>query len=320
MSDNEIIIYEPIDKEKVKAQILEIRGYKVMMDSDIAAYFGVTTGNLNKAMKRNIRRFPEDFCFQLTDEEVLRFQIGISMRTSGKKGGRAYNPYVYTESGVAMLTSALHTDRAIEASVQIIKAFVEMSHYIRQNRQLLPYDELKALELKHYQLTDRVQSIEENMLTRADLSDLMKLFDSGINSEEILILNGEPFKADVAYQKIYKLAKKNIIMVDDYLGVKTLHHLSHARTNVSITIISDNKGYSPLRLTEYNDFLIEYPGRSINFIESVNKAHDRYIVLDYDSRTMKVYHCGASSKDAGKRLLQSPGSKRWISTKIPSGI
>ena len=85
-----------------------------------------------------------------------------------------------------------------------------------------------------------------------------------------------------------KLAKKNIVMVDDYLGVKTLHHLSHTKANVSITIISDKKGYSPLRLTEYNDFLVEYPRRSVNFIESSNMAHDRYIVLDYGTRTMRV--------------------------------
>ncbi len=83
MIDREFAIYEPIDKEKVKAQILEIRGYKVMLDSDIAVYFGVTTGNLNKAMKRNIKRFPEEFCFQLSDEEVSRFQIGISMQKTG---------------------------------------------------------------------------------------------------------------------------------------------------------------------------------------------------------------------------------------------
>ena len=303
MAENEIVVYKPIDKEKIKAQIFDIRGYKVMLDKDIAEYFEVTTGNLNKAMKRNIKRFPENFCFQLTREEykeILRFQIGSLELEQGKYS--KYPPFVYTEQGVAMLTSALHTDRAIEASIQIIEAFVELTHYVRQNRQLLPYDELKALELKHYQLSDRVQNIEENMLTRTDLSDLMKLFDAGINSEEILILNGEPFKADMAYQKIYKLAKKNIVMVDDYLGVKTLHHLSHAKANVNITIISDNKGYSPLRMTEYNDFLIEYPGRSIDFIESSNMAHDRYIVLDYGTRTMRVYHCGASSKDAGKKI------------------
>ena len=140
------------------------------------------------------------------------------------------------------------------------------------------------------------------MLTRADLSDLMKLFESGISSEEVLILDGEPFKADLAYQKIYKRAKKSIVMVDDYLGAKTLYHLSHAKRTIDITIISDNKGYSPLRLTEYNDFLMEYLGRTINFIRTVNRAHDRYIVLDYGMKDMKVYHCGASSKDAGKKI------------------
>lgn len=181
MADNEIITYEPLDKEKVQAKIFDIRGYKVMVDSDIAMYFDVTTGNLNKAMKRNIKRFPENFCFQLTKKEYknLIFQTGLSSQFESY-GGRRTLPYVYTESGVAMVTSALHTERAIEASIQILEAFVEMSHYICQNSQLFPYDELKALELKHYQLSNKVQNIEDNMLTRADLSDLMKLFDSGI--------------------------------------------------------------------------------------------------------------------------------------------
>ena len=194
-----------------------------MLDKDIAAYFGVTTSNLNKAMKRNIKRFPQNFCFQLTSEECSRFQIGI---LNGSRGSNIkYLPYVYTEQGVAMLTSSLHTDRAIEASIQIIEAFVEMTHYLKQNRQLLPNDELQSLQLKH--------------------------------------LNGEPFKADVAYQSIYSKAKKSIIMIDDYLGVKTLNHLAQAKQGVTITIISDNKGSHPLKLSEFNDFLTEYPTKQI---------------------------------------------------------
>ena len=293
MADNEITIYEPVDKEKVKTQILEIRGYRVMIDKDIAEYFGTTTGNLNRAMKRNIKRFPANFCFQLTSDECSRFQIGIL--NGGRGSNIKYLPYVYTEQGVAMLTS-------IEASIQIMEAFVEMSHYIRQNQQLLPYDELKALELKHYQLSDKVQNIEDNMLTRADLSDLMKLFDSDIKTEEILILNGEPFKADEAFQRIYKKAKKSIIVVDDYLGVKALRHLTHAKSGIDITIISDNKGYSPLRLTEYTDFQTEYPGMQIKFIKTQNKVHDRFIILDYGTKAMKVYLCGSSSKDSGNKI------------------
>lgn len=146
-----------------------------------------------------------------------------------------------------------------------------------------------------------IKRIEGSMVSRNDLSDFMKLFDQGIKNEEILILNGQPFKADAAYQKIYKSAKNSIIVIDDYIGVKTLHHLVHAKPGVKLTIISDNK-LRILKLSEYNDFLTEYPTRTVDFIRSMDRAHDRYIVLDNDTAGMKVYHCGASSKDAGKRI------------------
>ena len=268
------------------------------IDKDIADYFEVTNGNLNKAMKRNIKRFPDSFCFQLSKEEYSRFQNGSLKQGQNIK----YPPYVYTEQGVAMLTSALHTDRAIDASIQIMEAFVEMSHYIRQNEQLLPYQELQRLENNQYHMAERIQNIEDNMVTKSDLSDFMKLFDDGLQNEEILILDGEPFKADIAYQKIYGKAKKSVIIVDDYVGPKTLRHLAATKTKVTVTVISDNKGGNALKLSDYNDFLTEYPGRTINFLKSLNRAHDRYIVIDNGSKDMKLYHCGASSKDAGKRI------------------
>ena len=298
--ETKIAILPPIDKESVKTKIYEVRGHKVMIDKDIAVYFGVETKLLNRAMKRNIRRFPENFCFQLTILECSRFQIGTL--NTGRGSNLKYLPYAYTEQGIAMLTSVLHTDRAIDASIQIMEAFVEMSHYISQNRQLLPYEEFRRLEAKHYQLADRVQNIEENMVTKADLSDLMKLFEPSISNEEILILDGEPFKADAAYQKIYKQAAESIIVIDDYLGVKTLQHLVHAKNSVNITIISNNKGNRPLRKSEYDDFRSEYSDREISFVKSENKTHDRYIVLDFGTKSERLYHCGASSKDAGRRI------------------
>ncbi len=236
------------------------------------------------------------------DNEISRCQFGISMQTAGNKGGRTYRPYVYSEMGVAMLTSVLHTERAIKASIFIIEAFVEMSHYLRQNAQLLPYQEIQQLENRQFRLETKVDSIEKRMVTKEDLSDLMQLFDQGITSEEILILDGQPFKADVAYQQIYRKAKKKIAVIDDYISVKTLHHLAAAKDNTVITVISDNKGRYPLRLSEYNDFLIDYPGKHISFVQSLNHSHDRYIVLDQGTKDMKVYHCGASSKDAGHRI------------------
>lgn len=93
-NDSELI---SLDAGEIKRRIFTIRGRQVMTDSALAEYFGTTTGNLNRAMKRNIKRFPESFCFQLTDDEILRCQIGIPMQKRGIKGGRTYLPYVYTE-------------------------------------------------------------------------------------------------------------------------------------------------------------------------------------------------------------------------------
>lgn len=303
IAKNELDLFEPIDKNKVKTQIYEIRGMRVMLDKDIAAYFGVDTGAMNRAMKRNIKRFPEEFCFQITRDEyheILRCQTGILELEQGKYS--KYLPYVYTEHGVSMLTSVLHTDRAIEAGIIIVKVFVEVAHYIRQNTPLIPYEELKLLRHKQEQLSERVQNVEANMVSKDELSDFMKLFDTGIDSEEILILDGEPFKADLAYQKIYEKAEKSVIVIDDYIGLKTLHHLAHTKNGVQITIISDNKGKSPLKLSEYNDFQSEYPDVKIKFIASSNRIHDRYIAVDFGRKTEKLYHCGASSKDAGRRI------------------
>lgn len=147
-----------------------------------------------------------------------------------------------------------------------------------------------------------IEAIKENMVTKADLSDFMKLFDSGIEHDEILILDGEPFKADLAYQKIYRRAKRKLMIIDDYISTKTLQHLLHSKNAVKLTIISDNKARPPLRQTEYMDFQRENPGRSIDLITAEGKVHDRYIILDVNTKDMKVYHCGASSKDAGKKI------------------
>lgn len=301
------VAVKSLDKESIKGRIFEVRGIKVMIDADIAMYFGVETGSLNRAMKRNINRFPESFCFQLTREEYmdfLRCQNGILELQQGKYS--KYCPFVYSEQGVAMLTSVLHTDRAVKASILIIEVFVEMSHLIRQNTVILPERDVKFLSVRQdklqMEIDDIKDNIKDNMVTKSDLSDFMKLFDTGLEQEEILILDGEPFKADVAYQKIYGRAKRKIVVIDDYISSKTLQHLAHSKPNISVNVISDNKGRHPLRLSEYMDFQTEYPGRSVIFTQTVGKVHDRYIILDHGRKDVRVYHCGASSKDAGKRI------------------
>lgn len=202
--------------------------------------------------------------------------------------------------------TVLKGDLAARQSKVLIRIFKSMKDYIIDNPQLMitPRDYMVLTQKLECNTDDirKIKSTLDNVVTKADLSDFMKLFDSGIEHEEILILNGEPFKADMAYQKIYRCAKSRIIIVDDYIGMKTLQHLVHAKQNVKITIISDNKARPPLRQAEYDDFCAENPGYDITFLKTEKKAHDRYVILDNGTKSMNVYHCGASSKDAGKKI------------------
>ena len=129
----------------------------------------------------------------------------------------------------------------------------------------------------------------------------MKNFIDTNMFKEFLILNGQTVEADIAYAKIYSLAKENIYVIDNYIGLKTLALLKNVRNNVKITIFSDNIG-NTLHKLEYKDFIKEYPNIDISFKITDNIYHDRYIIIDYKSKSERIYHCGASSKDAGKRI------------------
>lgn len=303
MEKGEIMI---IDEQTLRDKIYVIRGQQVMLDFDLAEIYGYSVSAFNQQIKRNIERFPEDFLFELTAEEMIELsksQKVISIQTAGIKGGRSKPVKAFTESGIYMLMTVLKGDLAIEQSKTLIRLFKSMKDYIIENQQLMiTQNDYLTLATKVNSNTEDIQAIKENMVTKADLSDFMRLFDAGIEQEEILILNGEPFKADLAYQKIYRLAKHHIIVIDDYISIKTLQHLLHSKNTVKITIISDNKARPPLRDLEYADFQNENPGRNMEFVTTANKAHDRYIILDYNTNDMRIYHCGGSSKDAGKRI------------------
>jgi hypothetical protein len=117
--------------EHVERLIHLVRGEKVLLDADLAMLYGVTTGNLNKAVKRNQQRFPPDFMFQLSDEETaaLIFQSG----RSNDRGGRRHNPYAFTEQGMAMLSSVLRSERAVQVNVAIMRAFVSLRRMLASN-------------------------------------------------------------------------------------------------------------------------------------------------------------------------------------------
>lgn len=136
-----------IPSEHIEQAILLIRGQKVMLDRDLADLYAVETSNLNKAVKRNLERFPEDFMFRLTEEEWdgLRFQTGISNKTT--RGGRRYLPYAFTEQGVAMLSSVLRSERAVKVNIEIMRAFVRLRQLMASHADLA--QKLAELERKY---------------------------------------------------------------------------------------------------------------------------------------------------------------------------
>ncbi len=296
-----------VDEQSLRDKIYVIRGQQVMLDFDLAIIYGYETKNFNRQVKNNAAKFEgEEFMFELTREEtdeLSRCKNFTSIQTKGVKGGRAYLPHAFTEQGIYMLMTVLRGDLAVKQSRALILAFKAMKDYIIENQQLLiSQRDYIALAQQVASNTSDIRKIRDDMVTKTDLSDFMKLFAAGIEQEEILILDGEPFKAGLAYQKIYRRAKRELLIIDDYISAKTLQHMLHSKTSVKLTIISDNKARPPLRHTEYSDFQRENPGRNIDFITSANKAHDRYIILDFNTKDMKAYHCGASSKDAGKKI------------------
>lgn len=289
-----------VDEQSLKDKIYVIRGQQVMLDFDLAEIYGYTTSAFNQQVNRNLDKFDEDFMFRLTQDE---FESLMSQNVISSWGGRRKLPRAFTEQGLYMLMTVLKGELATEQSKRLIRLFKEMKDYIIENQQIMiTQKDYMALAEKVNSNSADIEKIKDNMVTKDSLSDFMKLFDSSIEHDEVLILDGEPFKADMAYQKIYRKAKENLIMVDDYISTKTLQHLLHSKKTVKLTVISDNKARPKLRKSEYEDFLSENPGCYIEYITSAGKAHDRYIILDYDTKDMKVYHCGASSKDAGKRI------------------
>lgn len=304
LDKNEIMI---VDERSIRDKIYKVRGMQIMLDFELAEIYGYSTTAFNQQVKNNIDKFEgEDFCFYLTADEFKDLRNLISKNLTSSWGGRRKPPRAFTESGVYMLMTVLRGELATKQSRALIRTFRAMKDYIIENQQLMiTQKDYVTLTTKVDESISDIKNIKEKLadtVTYADLSDFMKLFDSGIEHDEILILDGQPFKADLAYQKIYRRAKSSIIVIDDYINTKTLHHLTHARQSVKITIISDNKARPKLKASEYEDFKAEYPKREIHFIKAEGKVHDRYIILDYGTKDMKVYHCGASSKDAGKRI------------------
>ena len=304
---------ELITTDDIRSKVYIIRGQQVMLDKDLAEIYGYDVKRLNEQVKRNINRFPEDFMFQLKTSEItesLKSQIATLNVSKNKRGMHIKKmPFAFTEQGIYMLATVLRGELAEQQSIFIMRTFREMRHYIKQNQQFVTRSEMELLSSKVTEISvqtatviDKQKQTDQKVdLIQKNVEQLSENFITDKDKKNFVIYKGQKLEADIAYIEIYQQAKKSIYVVDDYMNAKSLQHLSQKADGVEVVLFTENgkggKGFLTKSLV--TDFQNEYP--SIR-IKPNPDCHDRLIVLDYDEETEQVYLCGASSKDAGKKL------------------
>ncbi len=283
---------EVIKRDGIAGKIYQIRGVQVMLDSELAALYGVESRRLNEQVKRNIARFPEEFRFQLTQDEYdsLESQSVIpsghsNLRsqnaTSSGHGGRRYLPYVFTEQGVAMLSAVLRSEMAVKISIQIMQAFVAMRHFVQENALLFK----EIHQIKTDQMLLRID-------TERKFEQVFNALEAGDEpSKQGVFFNGQIFDAYRFVNDLIRQAKQSIVLIDNYVDDTVLDQLAKRRKGVSATIFTKTISKRlALDLKKHNQ---QYPAITI---QPLTDSHDRFLLIDNN-----VYHIGASLKDLGKK-------------------
>ena len=282
MQENKLGIQKEISSSEIKELIYNIRGKQVMLDSDVAILYHYTTKNINKAVKRNIDRFPEDFCFQLTESEFqdLRFQFGtLNRKVNNGDVTRKYLPYVFTEQGISMLSGVLKNEIAVKVSISIIRAFVEMRKFIYSNGQL--FERLTSVEYKLLEHDKKFDQVFEQLQHEE-------------NIKQKIFFEGQIYDAYSLIIDIIKKANKKILIIDNYIDESVLKMLTKKNKEVEVAILTSDK--SKIEKIDIQKFNKEYP---ILKVAKTNKFHDRFIVID----NKEMYHLGASIKDLGRKCF-----------------
>ena len=264
---------ELIKKESIEDMIYEIRGKQVMLDSDLAKLYEVETKYLNRQVKRNIERFPEDFCFQLTKDEYYEILRCQNVTLELKQGQFSkYLPYVFTETGVSMLASVLHSETAVNMSIKIIRVFVAMRHYLKKDLSRISNIETKVIEHDN-----RIKVVED-------------IFDNFKEKNNYLFFKDESYDAYSVFLDILGKSKEEIIIIDNYIDKSILDILK--AVNKQIIIITNKYNNR-----DYKKYKEQYHNIKLKIDDSF---HDRFIVID----RKELYHSGSSFKDLGKKCFQ----------------
>lgn len=281
---NDDLNIEVYDLDEIKQKIYTIKGKQVMVDSDLAELYHCKNGTktINQAVKRNIERFPERFMFQLTEEENFNMwsQFGTTLEKNKQKYRKKENlPFVFTEQGVAMLATIIKTDVAVEISIKIMDAFVEMKHFLYNNSQI--FERLINVE---YKLLDHDKKFDE----------LFNQFQNREIVEQKVFFDGQIYDAFCMIIDIIKKAENEVILIDNYVDINTLNIL--AKKNESVKVEIYTKKETVLTTKDINKFNKQYPRLEVKYTD---KFHDRFLILD----RKYIYHIGASLKDLGKKCF-----------------
>jgi len=259
----------------VENRIMTIRGNQVLVDRDLADLYGVETKSLNQAVKRNIERFPESFRFQMTKEEVDKVVTNCDRLSMLKFSPN--RPYAFTEQGVAMLASVLHSPKAVQISIKIIEAFVSMRHFLLSYAQV--FQRMDHIEQKQQETDRKIERIFD------------KLEERSVVPKQHIFFDGQIFDAYQFASGLIKSARDEIVLIDNYVDETVLTVLDKRDPSVKATVYT-RQITAQLQL-DINRHNAQYPPIDV---QPFNKAHDRFLIVDD-----KVYHIGASLKDLGKK-------------------
>lgn len=288
---NEIITNEEsalLNNQNIESLIYTIRGKQVMFDKDLAKLYGYDVKYLNRQVQRNIERFPSDFMFQLNINDIndgLRCQIG-TLNAKGNKTGMhiKYMPYVFTEQGIYMLATILKGDLAVKQSIYIIRAFKELRHIYMDNNLLL--DRIVNTEIKLVEYKEDIDS---------KLDEVFKYMGNHKEISQKIFFKGQIYDAFSLFVELIESADNEIILIDNYIDIKTLNILAKKNKDVSVNIYTSKKGNS-LSQIDVDTFNKEYPSLVVKIIDGF---HDRFLLLD----KRKLYLIGHSIKDAGNKCF-----------------
>ena len=272
-NQNEVQVIGILD---VQRRIIVVRGVQVMLDRDLAALYGVETRVLNQAVRRNIGRFPTDFMFQLSKEDCLRSQIVTLNEARGNH--LKYMPYAFTENGIAMLSSVLRSETAIDVNIRIMRAFTAMRRFVSDHAGLV--QRVGAIELKQLETDKRIDTV-------FDALDRGNLLPSGI------LPAASEFDSLRYVSHLIESAKSEIVLIDPYSDAVTLEVLSKKQPGVTVRLVCKDRGKpTPTEVAKFNR---QYKGLAVTYSDDF---HDRFLIIDNE----ELYGLGSSINCLGRRV------------------